>query len=152
MNKNKSIVNYQPIEWKGDMVKLLDQTLLPGEEVYLEIADYHEIITAIKELKIRGAPAIGVAGAYGIVLGANHIETRNKAAFLSELHLVAIAICSTRPTARNLFWAIDRMEKVADKSKNVEEIKTACDTDDDELVGEIEAGGPDRDQRHRPQQ
>ena len=59
MNKSKMIVNYQPIEWKGDMVKLLDQTLLPAEEVYLEITDYHEIMTAIKELKIRGAPAIG---------------------------------------------------------------------------------------------
>ena len=125
MNKTKSIVNYQPIEWKGDRVKLLDQTLLPGGEVYLEITDYREIITAIKELKIRGAPAIGVAGAYGMVLGANHIEARSKSAFLPVLHQVAIAISGTRPTARNLFWAIDRMENVADKGKNIEEIKTA---------------------------
>ena len=125
MNKIKSIVNYQPVEWKGDMVRLLDQTLLPGEEVYLEITDYREIMTAIKELKIRGAPAIGVAGAYGMVLGANRIETRNKTAFLSDLHQIAIAINGTRPTARNLFWAINRMEMVADKGKNVEEINTA---------------------------
>jgi methylthioribose-1-phosphate isomerase len=125
MNKNKLEINYQPIEWKGDMVKLLDQTLLPGEEVYLEISDYHEIMVAIKELKIRGAPAIGVAGAYGMVLGANQIIARSKASFLSELHDVAIAISGTRPTARNLFWAIDRMEMVAAKGKNVEEIKTS---------------------------
>lgn len=125
MNKIKSIVNYQPIEWKGDMVKLLDQTLLPTEEVYLEISDYREIMTAIKELKIRGAPAIGVAGAYGLVLGAKQITARSKASFITQLHEVAIAICGTRPTARNLFWAVDRMENVAAKGKNVEDIKTA---------------------------
>ena len=125
MNKIKSIVNYQPIEWKGDMVKLLDQTLLPTEEVYLEISDYREIMTAIKELKIRGAPAIGVAGAYGLVLGANRITARSKELFVTQLHEIAIAICGTRPTARNLFWAIDRMENVAAKGKNVEDIKIA---------------------------
>ena len=125
MDKNKNIVNYQPIEWKGDRFKLLDQTLLPGEEVYLEITDYREIMTAIKELKIRGAPAIGVAGVYGMVLGAKQITASRKTAFLSELHEIAIAISGTRPTARNLFWAIDRMENVADKGKNVAEIKTA---------------------------
>ena len=124
MNKSKMIVSYQPIEWKGDMVKLLDQTLLPAEEVYLEITEYHEIMTAIKELKIRGAPAIGVAGAYGMVLGAMQILAKSKATFLSELHDVAIAISGTRPTARNLFWAIERMELAAVKCKNVEEIKT----------------------------
>jgi methylthioribose-1-phosphate isomerase len=106
------------------MVKLLDQTLLPAEEVYLEITDFHEIMTAIKELKIRGAPAIGVAGAYGMVLGAMQIMAKSKAAFVSELHDVAIAISGTRPTARNLFWAIERMELAAAKGKNVEEIKT----------------------------
>jgi methylthioribose-1-phosphate isomerase len=125
MNKSKMIVNYQPIEWKGDMVKLLDQTLLPAEEVYLEITDYREIMTAIKELKVRGAPAIGVAGAYGLVLGARQILAKSKTPFLSELHQIAIAICGTRPTARNLFWAIERMENVAVMGKNVEEIKTA---------------------------
>ena len=107
------------------MVKLLDQTLLPAEEVYLEISDYHEIMTAIKELKIRGAPAIGVAGAYGMALGARQITAISKAKFLSELHEIAIAISGTRPTARNLFWAIDRMKIVADKGKDVEDIKTA---------------------------
>ena len=124
MNKSKMIVNYQPIEWKGDMVKLLDQTFLPAEEVYLEITDYREMMTAIKQLKVRGAPAIGVAGAYGLLLGAMQSTAKSKTSFLSELHQIAIAICGTRPTARNLFWAIERMENVAAKAKNVEEIKT----------------------------
>ena len=125
MNKIKTIVNYQAMEWKGDIVKLLDQTLLPAEEIYEEITDYHEIMTAIKELKIRGAPAIGVAGAYGLVLGAMQLTARSKPGFQNQLHEVAIAITGTRPTARNLFWAIDRMENVAAKSKNVDDIKTA---------------------------
>jgi len=125
MNRTKTVVNYQPIEWKGDRVRLLDQTLLPAEEVYLEITDYHEIMTAIKELKVRGAPAIGVAGAYGLVLGAKQITASNKSVFLVRLHEVAAEIISTRPTARNLFWAIERMELVAVKGKNIGEIKTA---------------------------
>ena len=63
-------IGYQPIEWLGNKVKLLDQTRLPREEVYLELNDYQEVAAAIKEMRIRGAPAIGVAGAYGIALGA----------------------------------------------------------------------------------
>ena len=63
-------LNSQPIEWLGNRVRLLDQTKLPREEVFLETDDYREIASAIRELKIRGAPAIGVAGAYAIALGA----------------------------------------------------------------------------------
>ncbi len=125
MNRTKTIVNYQPIEWMGDRVRLLDQTLLPAEEVYLEISDYREIMNAIKELKVRGAPAIGVAGAYGLVLGALQIKAKNKAAFLNKLHEVAIAITGTRPTARNLSWAIERMELVAARGNGIEGTKTA---------------------------
>jgi len=61
---------YQPIEWLGDRVKILDQTKLPREEVYLETSRYQDVAQAIKELKVRGAPAYGVAGAYGIAVGA----------------------------------------------------------------------------------
>jgi methylthioribose-1-phosphate isomerase len=118
------VVNYSPIEWKGDMVLLLDQTLLPAEEVYIEISDYHEIMVAIKELKVRGAPAIGIAGAYGLVLGARQITARTVKPFLAQLHDIAVEITGTRPTARNLFWAVDRMEHAAEKGKDVEEIKT----------------------------
>jgi methylthioribose-1-phosphate isomerase len=123
MNKGKMVVSYQPVEWKGDMVLLLDQTRLPAEEVYLEITDYREIMAAIKELKVRGAPAIGVAGAYGLVLGARQIIAKNRPSFLAQLHEVANLITGTRPTARNLSWAIEKMELAAAKAKNVEEIK-----------------------------
>ncbi|MFC1957559.1 S-methyl-5-thioribose-1-phosphate isomerase [Chloroflexota bacterium] len=117
--------NYLPIEWLGDRVKILDQTKLPHEEVYLESASYQDIASAITELKIRGAPAIGVAGAYAVALGALEIEASSKDDFLEKLRLVSRTIAATRPTARNLFWAVERMEQVAANGKDIAEIKEA---------------------------
>ena len=115
----------QPLEWFENRVRLLDQTRLPAEEVYLDITDYRDMVTAIKTLQVRGAPAIGIAGAYGIVLGALQIKAKSKSAFLTQLHKVANAISSTRPTARNLFWAVERMEQAARYCGRVENIKPA---------------------------
>ena len=117
------------IEWLGDRVRIIDQTRLPQEEVYLELGDYQSIASAITELKIRGAPAIGVVGAYAIALGALKIESAVRDEFLEKLRVIISTIASTRPTARNLFRAIDRMRQVAEAGQDVEQIKTA-------LVGE----------------
>lgn len=114
----------QPLEWLGNRVRLLDQTRLPLEEVYLDITDYRDMVTAINTLQVRGAPAIGIAGAYGVALGAQQIKTRSKPAFLSQLHAVARAITGTRPTARNLFWAVERTEQAARYCGKVEDIRT----------------------------
>ena len=114
-----------PVEWLGNRIKIIDQTRLPQEEVYLELSDYHDIASAIVELKIRGAPAIGVAGGYAVALGALEIEASSRQVFLEELQHVTQAIASTRPTARNLFRAIDRMQQVALATRNVAEIKDA---------------------------
>jgi len=114
----------QPIEWLGDRVRLIDQTRLPLEEVYLEISDYREMAAAIKELKIRGAPSIGVAGAYGVALGALGIRARTRETFLKKVAGVCRELAGTRPTARDLFWAIERMQKVAKGEKSVTDIKT----------------------------
>ncbi|MDI6815328.1 MAG: S-methyl-5-thioribose-1-phosphate isomerase [Dehalococcoidales bacterium] len=113
------------IEWLDNRVKILDQTRLPQEEVYLEISDYQNIASAITELKIRGAPAIGIVGAYGIALGALKIEARCSDEFLEKLRSIISTIAATRPTARNLFWAIDRMLKVAETGADIEQIKAA---------------------------
>ena len=118
-------MNYLPIEWLGNRVRILDQTRLPQEEVYLELNDHRSIASAITELKIRGAPAIGVAGAYGIALGALEIEAGSKDQFLEKLGTIIQTIAATRPTARNLFWAISRMQPVAESGKDIEQIKTA---------------------------
>jgi methylthioribose-1-phosphate isomerase len=113
------------IEWLGDRVKLLDQTRLPRKEAYIELKDYKDIASAITELKIRGAPAIGVAGAYGIALGALRIKAQDADAFRRELKGIIETIATTRPTARNLFRALERMEKVAEQEADVERIKKA---------------------------
>ncbi|MCD6300221.1 MAG: S-methyl-5-thioribose-1-phosphate isomerase, partial [Dehalococcoidales bacterium] len=114
-----------PIEWLGDRVRILDQTRLPLQEVYLELNNHKDVASGIVELKIRGAPAIGILGAYGIALGALKIETGTRDEFLHRLHEISQTMANTRPTARNLFRAIDRMNRVAESGKNVEQIKKA---------------------------
>ncbi|XUX01434.1 MAG: S-methyl-5-thioribose-1-phosphate isomerase [Dehalogenimonas sp.] len=100
----------KPVEWLGDRLMIIDQTRLPQHEIYLELADVHQVAEAIKSLKVRGAPAIGVAAAYGIALGAQQIETQDLEGFRKEYKLVSGEIAVTRPTARNLFMAVERMD------------------------------------------
>ena len=116
---------YQPISWLGDRVRLLDQTRLPGEEVFLDLDDYREIGAAINELKIRGAPAIGIAGAYAVALGALKIIDADKIKFFEKFEEIIAFIAATRPTARNLFSALERLKKCAVKQKTVPYIKQA---------------------------
>ncbi len=113
------------VEWLGDKVRILDQTRLPHEEVYLELGDYRSIASAIVELKIRGAPAIGVVAGYGMALGALKIEATSREEFLGRFQDIVSTIAATRPTARNLFWAIDRMRKVVAAGQDVGQIKKA---------------------------
>ncbi|MBI4188866.1 MAG: S-methyl-5-thioribose-1-phosphate isomerase [Chloroflexi bacterium] len=118
-------MDYQPIEWLGDRVKIIDQTRLPGKEVYLELSRYQDIASAIVELKIRGAPAIGVAGGYAAALGALKIKAASKKKFQESLRSIIAAIGATRPTARNLFQSLERMQRVSEAGTEVEQIKTA---------------------------
>jgi methylthioribose-1-phosphate isomerase len=103
----------KPIEWLGNRLKIIDQTQLPGKVVFVELRDYAEVAAAIKGMKVRGAPAIGVAAAYGIALGAQNTKAENKAKFLSQFDRILQTFAAARPTAVNLFRAIDRMKKVA---------------------------------------
>lgn len=113
-----------PVIWNNDSVLLIDQTRLPNEYAFVEISRSEDMAQAIKTMIVRGAPAIGVAAAYGMYLGAREIESLNRAEFLSSLEKVAQMLRSTRPTAVNLFWAISRMLKVAYETLGtVEEIK-----------------------------
>jgi methylthioribose-1-phosphate isomerase len=115
----------KPIEWLDGKVKILDQTRLPWEEIYLEISSYQEIAQAIKEMKVRGAPAIGVAAAYGIALGALEIKVNTREEFLAKLNQILEIFLFTRPTAVNLFKAIERMKVVTANGENVTQIKAA---------------------------
>ena len=113
-----------PVIWHNDSVSLIDQTRLPNEYTFVEIHGSEEMAKAITTMIVRGAPAIGVAAAYGMYLGAREIETSDRAEFLQQLEKVAQLLRSTRPTAVNLFWAISRMLKTAQETLGtVEEIK-----------------------------
>jgi methylthioribose-1-phosphate isomerase len=103
----------QPVQWLGNKLKIIDQTQLPGKLAYLELRDYTEAVAAIKQMKVRGAPAIGVAAAYGIALGAWNIKAGTRADFLKQLDKILKTFAAARPTAVNLFRAIDRMKVVA---------------------------------------
>ncbi len=104
------------IEWRNGRVIIIDQTKLPLEELYLEISDYRELADAIKLLKIRGAPVIGIAGAFGVCLGANEVETENLSDFKLWMTKIINELAATRPTAVNLFWALDRMKTVIESN------------------------------------
>ena len=102
-----------PIVWQDDRVMLIDQTQLPNKYAVVEIKCCEDMATAIKTMIVRGAPAIGVAAAYGVYLGARDIETEDSETFFQELEKVAQLLRQTRPTAVNLFWAIARVLKTA---------------------------------------
>ncbi len=113
-----------PIIWHNDSVSLLDQTRLPNEYTFVEISRCSDLARAIKMMIVRGAPAIGVAAAYGMYLGAREIPTCDRHEFLSQLESVAELLRATRPTAVNLFWAISRMLKTAYETLgSIDEIK-----------------------------
>jgi len=127
------------IELVSGKVRIIDQTRLPWEETFLEISDYREVASAIKEMKIRGAPAIGIAAAYGMALGAQGIEAASKDEFLAKLRPISETLSSTRPTAVNLFWALERMNRVAEAGESVAQIKAALLAESQRLDTEDEA-------------
>ncbi|BCX12340.1 MAG: methylthioribose-1-phosphate isomerase [Thermosynechococcus sp.] len=98
-----------PVVWAGDRVQLIDQTRLPEQYELKDITTAAEMATAIRTMIVRGAPAIGVAAAFGMVLGAREYRGRDREGFLAHLEHTASELRQTRPTAVNLFWAIDRM-------------------------------------------
>ena len=108
-DETSTVVPVTPLEWADGCVRLIDQTLLPGEYKILEMHDYREMIEAIRVLRIRGAPAIGVGAAFGIVLGARAFSGSDRPAFEKHVRRVAEELVATRPTAANLGWATERM-------------------------------------------
>ena len=114
--------NVEPIRWTDQGVVLLDQRRLPSEVVYLTYTDYRELAAAIKDMVIRGAPAIGVAAAMGIALGVSHSRAKTLQDLRAEFKTICDSFARTRPTAVDLFWAIDRFtrkfESLAQNSQN----------------------------------
>jgi len=110
---------FAPIEWKKDRVRIIDQTLLPREEKYVDLRTVEDVYRAIKVLAVRGAPAIGVAGAMGLALGMLKSKKTNYKDFMKELDSVLKYLASSRPTAENLFWALEKVKESAVKNKNL---------------------------------
>lgn len=110
------------VEWTKDGVRMLDQRLLPSEEKYLTLRSYDEVAEAIKKMVVRGAPAIGVSAAMGIALGASQSVGTSVADLEDDLSYIFQVMGKTRPTAVNLFWAIDRMRARFEKEKAVEDV------------------------------
>lgn len=117
---------FESISWKDDHLILLDQTQLPLREIYSDVFTIGQVWDAIKKLKVRGAPAIGIAGAYGLYLGVRELESKSFTSFNVELNRWIEYLKSSRPTAVNLSWALERISSTvyANKDKDLEEIKS----------------------------
>ncbi|MGD9564278.1 MAG: S-methyl-5-thioribose-1-phosphate isomerase [Pyrinomonadaceae bacterium] len=120
-------LNIIPVKWSDEGVLMLDQRLLPTEEKWLTLRTYDEVAAGIKDMVVRGAPAIGVSAAYGVALGAKLFVGTNVDDLQEELEYVSDVLAKTRPTAVNLFWALDRMKRTFQlakaEGKSVSEIK-----------------------------
>src|SRR6202161_697955 len=101
----------QPIEWTSKGVVMLDQRRLPGEVIRYTYTDYREVAAAIKDMVIRGAPAVGVAAGMGLALGVERSSARTMDELRAEFSNICRTIAQTRPTAVDLFWAIERMTR-----------------------------------------
>jgi len=125
--ENKMKLDIIPVKWSDEGVLMLDQRLLPTEETWLTLKTYDEVAAGIKDMVVRGAPAIGVSAAYGIALGAKNFVGTSIADLEEEIEFISETLAKTRPTAVNLFWAIDRMNRTFQKAKadgrSVSEIK-----------------------------
>jgi len=111
------------IEWKNNEVIMIDQTKLPNELVYVKFTDYNDVAEAIRTLVVRGAPAIGVSGAFGMALAGLQSKAETKEELLSDLEKAQKILFMTRPTAVNLVWGLEKIMKVAKENNSVDEIK-----------------------------
>src|ERR1039458_9908800 len=101
----------RPIRWKNKTLFLLEQRLLPFKEIWLRCDNVEKVARAIEDMTVRGAPAIGITAAYGVALAAVRSEAKSAKSFKKETEKAIVRLRKTRPTAVNLFWALDRMQK-----------------------------------------
>ena len=113
----------RPIQWADGKLFLLDQTKLPTEEVTVSVTSYHAAAQAIREMRVRGAPAIGVTAAYAVVLASRELVSAAREDFLESLSAAAAHIKNARPTAVNLHWAVERMMRAALSADDVDSIR-----------------------------
>jgi len=114
----------QPLEWTGRVLRVVDQTRLPSRLMWIDLTDYRDVVRAIETMRVRGAPTIGITAGYGIALGAKDVKASTKREFMKKFETVIKDFATSRPTAVDLFRAIDRMRSVAIRS-SISRVKTA---------------------------
>ncbi|NDB47161.1 MAG: S-methyl-5-thioribose-1-phosphate isomerase [Nitrososphaeria archaeon] len=133
------------VEWKDNSVIMIDQTKLPNELVYVKYTDFMDVASAIKNLVVRGAPAIGVSGAFGLALASLQSKATTREQLLSDLESARKILFETRPTAVNLAWGLDRIIQVAKQGNDVQSIrdsivKTAQEMAEDDIKINMQMG------------
>ena len=123
MNQQSVDSSLRTVEWKDNKVIMIDQTKLPNELVFVTYDDFNQVANAIRTLIVRGAPAIGVSGAFGLALAALQSKAQNKKDLLDDLEKARKILFETRPTAVNLAWGLEQIMKVANSGESVEQIK-----------------------------
>ena len=113
------------IEWKNNSVIMIDQTKLPSSLEYVTYTDYNQVADAIRTLVVRGAPAIGVSGAFGLALAALQSNAKEKDQLIQDLEIAKKILFETRPTAVNLAWGLEKIMSVAKSEKTVEQIRVS---------------------------
>ncbi len=126
------------VEWKNGAVRLLDQSRLPTQVEFLDCRDYQAVAEAIRHLKVRGAPAIGIAAAMGVAIGASAVQASDYASFRQAVLSICDHLGATRPTAVNLFWALSRMQQRMEalQSSGIAEIQAALVAESQAILDE----------------
>ena len=122
-NSPKMNSSLRTVEWKNNKVIMIEQTKLPNELIFVEYDDFHQVANAIKTLIVRGAPAIGVSGAFGLALAALQSNASTKEKMINDLNSAKNVLFETRPTAVNLAWGLEKIMEVTRSCKDPEEIK-----------------------------
>lgn len=121
-----SAASLKTVEWKEGKVVMIDQTKLPNQLVFVEYDDYNQVADAIRTLVVRGAPAIGVSGAFGLALAALQSKAANKDDMMSDLESARKVLFETRPTAINLAWGLEQIMNAATSCESVEQIRRSA--------------------------
>ncbi len=117
-------MNLRTVEWKNNSVIMIDQTKLPNSLEFVSYTDYNQVADAIRNLVVRGAPAIGVSGAFGLALAALQSDAMEKDELIVYMENAKKILFETRPTAVNLVWGLKKIMEVANQSTTVDEIRT----------------------------
>lgn len=126
----------EPVRWKNGVLESVDSTVLPSRLVYIRMRSVEQVCDAIRSMKVRGAPLIGVVGAYGLVLAARKIRTENRDQASRELRRSADMLLRTRPTGVNLRWAVERVYKASSRARTVEELEGELRREADSILRE----------------